>query len=285
MIPQNEYYSDVQHDFSAVYKKSTGPFNMESYHYHNVYEAYYLINGERRFFYKDRVYHVIPGNIIMVKAYELHSMSDWDIPGNSRILIDFKSDFLACFSNCGYDLLNCYNKDIVVIESNPKHQQAAYEKFSNIVNEYNSNEPGRELCLRALLADLLIYISRLQDIYHDKKEPSESKQVIISQIMRFINENYEKKLSLQDIADHIGYNRNYLCTFFKKNSNLTITEYINVIRIKHSQEYLKQTDMSVTDISSLCGFECLSHYGRVFKSIIGCSPLQYRKKTSQSQHS
>ncbi|MGN0150096.1 MAG: helix-turn-helix domain-containing protein [Clostridia bacterium] len=279
MIPQSEYYSDVTHDFCAVYKKRSGMFNMKSFHYHNVHELYYFITGERKLFYKDRIYHITPGDIVIIKKYEIHSIGDWEAPGHSMIMIDFKDDFLMDFPSDGYNLLECFDKDVIVLSANSEHKERAYEKFNDILLEYNGNMPGKTPLIKAHLTELLIYLSRLQNIYGDKKESLSRKQAVIEQTMKYINDNYENKLSLQEIADYMGYSKNYLCSYFKKNSGFSLVEYLNGVRVKKSQDYLKNTSLSITNISTLCGFESITHFGRVFKSIAGCSPLQYRKAT------
>lgn len=280
LTPQSEYYSDVAHDFCAVYKKRSEPFNMKSFHFHNVYEMYYFITGERRLFYKDRIYHISPGDIAVINKYEIHSIGDWEKPGHSMILIDFKENFLTDFQD--YNVFDCFGKNIIVISPRDKNGERAYEKFNDVLNEYNGNFKDRAAALKIKIAELLIYISRLQDIYGDKKETADSSQLIMEAIMKYISLNYKNKITLREIADFTGYSKNYICAYFKKYSGFSIVEYLNGYRVKKSQEYLKDTDMSVTDISSKCGFESITHFGRTFKLIVGCSPLQYRKMLKES---
>ena len=282
LTPQSEYYSDVTHDFCAVYKNRTDAFNMKSFHFHNVYEIYYFITGERRLFYKDRIYHISPGDIVVINKYEIHSIGDWEKPGHSMIMIDFKENFLSDFPTDNFNLFECFKKDIIVISSKDINAEKAYEKFNDILGEYNSSQNGRTAALKIKTAELLIYIARLQDIYGEKKETAVSSQLIIEAVMKYVNINYENKITLQEIADFMGYSKNYLCSYFKKHSGFSIIEYLNGYRVKKSQEYLKNTNMSVTDISAKCGFESITHFGRTFKAIAGCSPLQYRKMLKES---
>ncbi len=280
--PQSEYYSDVAHDFCAVYKKRTDVFNMRSFHFHNVYEIYYFITGERRLFYKDRIYHISPGDIVLISKYELHSIGEWEKPGHSMIMIDFKEDFLSSVLAGDYDVFECFRRDIIVISPKDTKSEKAYEMFSDILHEYNSDQKGRTAALKLKTAELLIYLLRLQDIYGEKKETALSSQLIVEAIIKYININYENKITLQEIADFMGYSKNYLCSYFKKHSGFSIIEYLNGYRVKKSQEYLKSTNMSVTDISAKCGFDSITHFGRTFKAIAGCSPVQYRKMLKEN---
>lgn len=275
--PQSEYYSFVTHDFCAVYKKRSHEFNMKSFHFHNVYEIYYFITGERKLFHKDRIYHITPGDIAVINKYEIHSIGDWEKPGHSMIMIDFQKNFLSDIIFKDYNLFECFEKGIVVISTRDTSSETAYNKFNELLQEYNGNLSGRTAALKLKTAELLIYISRLQNIYGEKSEKTDSSQLIIESIIKYINTNYQNKITLQNIADFTGYSKNYISSYFRKYSGFSIVEYLNGYRVKKSQEYLKNTNMSVTDISSSCGFESITHFGRTFKLIVGCSPLQYRK--------
>ena len=64
----------------------------------------------------------------------------------------------------------------------------------------------------------------------------------------------------------------------KMNTNSTIIRYINVTRIMNAQRKFMETSKNITDISKETGFSNLTHFNRVFKSVTGMSPSQYRKQ-------
>ena len=216
MLPESEYYSYVPHDFNIGYVERTESFNMKSYHYHNVYEIYYFITGERRFFCRDKIYHITPNDVIFVKKYERHSICDWNEPSHSRILIDFKDDFLEHFPSEGYDLFECFNKGVTVLSLNAQDRDIILPKFQNLLEEFKSGERGKRARMKAQLAEIMICLARLQDAYGDKREPMAQNQATLYRVMKYINENYNRNLSIQEIADSIGYSKNYLCSFLRK---------------------------------------------------------------------
>ena len=69
----------------------------------------------------------------------------------------------------------------------------------------------------------------------------------------------------------------YLCREFKKQTNSTIVQYINVTRVMNAQRQLMETDKNITQISAETGFSNLTHFNRVFKSVTGATPSGYRK--------
>lgn len=274
--PKSQYYSEVNHLFNADFVKKSEPFIMTQYHYHNVHEIHYFFEGERRLFYKDRIYHVIPGDLIIIKKYELHSLCDWDKAGHSRILIDFKNEFFDSIKS-DIDILNCFNRDIIVMRPNDTDKNILENKMMNVVNEFSAKKSGYKTMLVVQMTDFLITLDRMMNNYSDKREMPSPQYVIISEIMTYISEHYSDKLTLDILGKHFGYSRNYLCGLFKKVSGFSIISFINGTRIKKSQELLKFSKYSIAEIAQLCGFESSTHFGRVFKEISGCSPMQYRK--------
>ncbi|NLK75146.1 MAG: AraC family transcriptional regulator [Clostridiales bacterium] len=277
MYPQTQYYSESQKSFHVDYVKTSDPFIMYNYHYHNAYEILYFQEGEQMFFLRDRIYHITAGNLVLINKYELHSIRDWDKPGHSRVFISFREDFFNSINTYGFDLLSCYKKDIVVIDPSIRHQQILFRKTMDIVREAESKKRGYEICIRAKTMDLLIFIDRILDQYHDKTDITSPRHNIINDVMMYIADNYKEKLTLDMISREFGYSKNYLCTTFKQVSGLSMNQYINAIRIKEAQKLLKNTDYSITQISELTGFDSITHFGRVFKSITGYTPLKFRK--------
>lgn len=94
--------------------------------------------------------------------------------------------------------------------------------------------------------------------------------------MEYVRANYDKKLSLDEIAKNAFLGKAYLSSIFKEEIGESLTNYINRVRIEKSRVLLLDKEISLIDIANLCGFEDQSYFTRVFKKIVGISPKKYR---------
>ena len=92
----------------------------------------------------------------------------------------------------------------------------------------------------------------------------------------YIEKNYHKPLTLQELADYLGINKSYFCTIFKKVTKQSFCTYTNNVRIEKSKHLLKNTDDSILDIALTTGFSSSSYFNNTFKKIVGQTPLEYR---------
>ncbi|MBU9788469.1 AraC family transcriptional regulator [Lentilactobacillus sp. IMAU92037] len=99
----------------------------------------------------------------------------------------------------------------------------------------------------------------------------------IDVVIKFVNNNINRSLSLQAISDKVNLAPTYISTEFKKRFHINITEYITNLRIKNACNQLLTTNNSIREISEELGFVRTSYFSRVFKNHTGLSPLQYRQ--------
>jgi AraC-like DNA-binding protein/ligand-binding sensor protein len=93
---------------------------------------------------------------------------------------------------------------------------------------------------------------------------------------RFIWEHYTRKISLQEIASASGLSAPYFSTIFKEEMGENLSSYLNRLRVEKASHMLMETDLSLSEIASSCGFEDQSWFSKIFKSFTGVSPGKYR---------
>ena len=96
----------------------------------------------------------------------------------------------------------------------------------------------------------------------------------------YMEENYNRDLSLAEVAERSNISIYNFCRLFKKATDNTFIEYMNYIRLKEAEKMLLCSDRSVGDIALDSGFSSLSYFNRLFKRKNSISPLQYRKQNS-----
>lgn len=93
----------------------------------------------------------------------------------------------------------------------------------------------------------------------------------------YINENYQKKIFLSDIARAVFMNHTYLSQKFKKEVGLSIPKYLEQVRINKALLLLQSSDYSISEVAEQVGFSNQNYFSKVFKGITGNSPMKYKK--------
>ena len=106
---------------------------------------------------------------------------------------------------------------------------------------------------------------------------NENKQLTV--FIDFINNHfYECELSLEQVSTETGINHRRIATYIQQNFDCNFKTYVNQLRINESKRLLNETDLNMGDIAFKVGFNTQSHFNRVFKSIVGQSPSEFREK-------
>jgi AraC-like DNA-binding protein/ligand-binding sensor protein len=95
---------------------------------------------------------------------------------------------------------------------------------------------------------------------------------------RFIWENYTRKISLEEIAGAAGLSAPYFSTIFKEEMGENLSVYLNRLRVKKAASMLTETNLSISEIATACGFEDQSWFSKIFKSFTGLTPGKYHDK-------
>lgn len=99
----------------------------------------------------------------------------------------------------------------------------------------------------------------------------------ISMILNFIYSNYTKRLTLDDMAQHLCFSKSYFCRWFKNKTGESPMDYLNTIRVWRAYELLQNTSLSVTEIGYQVGFADIRCFHRQFKRRMSFSPSQVRR--------
>lgn len=110
---------------------------------------------------------------------------------------------------------------------------------------------------------------------HTMKQYSQPVQSVILRV----DTEIDGDLSLSAHAEHLGVNASYLSALFKKETGMTVTEYVSRARIDYSIYLLNSTDMQIQTIAQHCGIPDVNYFTRMFRRIIGKTPTEYRRYT------
>lgn len=106
----------------------------------------------------------------------------------------------------------------------------------------------------------------------------EQYSVTVSTAVRYIQDNYQDRVSLSEVANAVHLNPTYLSHIFHKETGITFSEYLISCRINKAKELLINSNAKVKEISSLSGFSNHRNFIKMFKNVTGMTPQEYRKK-------
>ncbi len=252
-------------------------------HCHDEIEFIYVTKGEMQFSIEHESFHVQPGDCLFINSGQLHTgfskterINYYAIAFNPKFLInnfDVCQNFFEHIKNnsniiphhfhsdlpSGHDIIEHIKKIITTLI----HKELAYELIVN-----------RELL--AIFSILIQSSSKLSSLDTTRPTHRSKNNERLKQIITYIKLHYHEKITLTDISNTIHVTPQYLCRFFKNMTNMSLTHYINHYRIKCACNLLEESNLSITDIALMCGFDNISYFNRVFKQHIHCTPRTLR---------
>ncbi len=123
-------------------------------------------------------------------------------------------------------------------------------------------------------------LDNLMQILDEKKDNTPIIKPSVSsfiQIIKYLNENFEKDISLQYLAEYFNMNASYISYLIKKETGLTYSKYLNNLRIQKAKDLLKNSELSILEISETVGFHDYFYFIKKFKKITGVTPGYFKK--------
>jgi AraC-like DNA-binding protein len=149
-----------------------------------------------------------------------------------------------------------------------------------------AQKPGFDSVLELLSILHDLSISRnpitLSDISFRANETLSYNSRRIEKVMNYLNENFEKELTLTEAARISGMTEVSFSRFFKARTGKTFIDTVNEIRLGHASRMLIDTTQSVQEIAYRCGFNNLSNFNRSFKKKKDCTPKEFRQEFNAS---
>lgn len=142
---------------------------------------------------------------------------------------------------------------------------------------YIVDHPGDHLI--RLVGHGMIFLDQL--VLSSSKKPSAGhhrlRDYYIQEALNFIENNYQRNMSIEELASACGLNRNYFSRIFKDSLGQSPQQYLLHYRMTRAMELLKGSRLSIRDVGIAVGYENQLHFSRAFKSVYGTSPREYRQ--------
>ena len=279
---ESKQHGNEQFPFLVSYQKlseyESGSF---MWHWHPEIEITYVQKGTMCYKVNHMVYHLKEGDIVFNNSGALHSGTMENQKDCAYIPVTFDSRLIYGFfqSTVNSKYVDPVIQDsmlpaICIDQSEPWHKP--FREYLLRIIDLDEKKPDFyeldiTICLQSMWRLLLEHItyepqaSRENSLEYDR----------IKKILSYIEENYQNKITLNDIAGHIHLCESECTRLFKRHMNTTLFAFLQEYRIERSLEFL-QDDQPVSAVADKAGFSDPNYYSKVFAKIKGCSPREYR---------
>jgi AraC-like DNA-binding protein len=259
-------------------------------HRHTYFEFIYCISGELEQWVNGEIYVLKPGNAIIVKSGMYHHSFariptqylvfhfDIEVKEVQSVFQLVKHPMICADEIVHHGSISRWVSNLIE-DFNIKPQKKApnlvqedyIENIHSVVNTLRLHAKVIELI--SVLAQHFLSTERLQDT---NIPPSQIR--IAHEVANWLENNLSKKIKIEDLAKDLNLHRAYLSQCFKKTYGMSPSDYLIRIRIREARHLLLETDLSIEMISYKLPFSSAGHFSRTFRSIMGLSPLKFRKE-------
>jgi AraC-like DNA-binding protein len=170
-----------------------------------------------------------------------------------------------------------FNRSYVVL----KDPNEIYHTLKNLVLELDKKESEKEIMIQLHLAQLLIQIARMVDEEKEKKSEQQQANVYVKKTIEYLHHNYDRDIQVKDISQMVNLHPGYLHRVFKKQTGLTVMEYLTTLRMEKAKMLLADTDIPIVEISYYIGINSRQYFSLLFKKHTNTTPAEYRKTFEQ----
>jgi AraC-like DNA-binding protein len=282
-IEQSPIYQHEKLNPSFPFRVIDSDWKSFFYHWHEILEIVYVMRGHISVFVEGKVFEAVKGDIIVINSCDVHGFfgSEFDdaimlvqmgLEVFEETLVDLRDQF---FHKLVFDRKILIRSDI---DGDLHHHLETL--LLTMRKEYNEKKNGYRIALRSKIYEFaLIFLREIPERSLSKKEVAryKSHHEILERVFSFIYSNADNPdITLEDAANAAAMSKFYFTRFFKEQMGQTFHDFLSRLRINAAQEYLIESEMSITEIAYHCGFSSLKTFNRVFKIYVNATPSEYR---------
>jgi AraC-like DNA-binding protein len=258
---------------------------------HEYYEMVYMKKGDAVFEIAGQPVPIGPNDIIIIKPRQPHKFIVKSKDECVFIVLNFKfvNQMNSDFSEVSlHDFLNfVLNKEAgAFIKLKVSQKNEIITLLNRILRERENHDIGSDFLNHLLVLELFVLISRALKMEWESsiKDKSPKLKELIQISSKFINNNFERDISLTDIAKYVFLSPSYFTRAFKEEIGVSPINYLLTVRVKRAKELLSETSMKISDIALSVGFSNQQRFNEIFKKYAKVTPLNYRKQAGGERH-
>lgn len=257
---------------------------MERQHYHEGYEIYLQLGGERNVFFAGHKYILKRGSLFIIEPFVLHMTTNSEAAVCSRNILNFRRDALAEFlSDKEIDSLFKRLKTCI-IQLNETQLHVIKEQFEELGRQWIRYSRGKERHCEKLayieiyrLLDKILYLTEKHKDIINLSLLEIATNTDIFRVIKYIEEHYAESITLSDVVEYSHMSQASFYRVFKKTTGDTFANYLSRYRLSRAHKLIAETNLSLGEIANMTGFSSTAHMSRIFRQQYGMSPSHFRK--------
>lgn len=150
------------------------------------------------------------------------------------------------------------------------------EVWTQLMSTARSADYMRDMRINQLLSELMVCV--MSESWHPEDRASAPKRASVSDVKEYLDSHYAERIVLDDLSTQFFIDKYYLAKTFKNQFGLSITTYLQNIRITKAKQLLRFSDKTIETIGYEVGLGAPAYFSRVFKNVEGVSPKTYREQ-------
>lgn len=288
---QEKFYIKVNEENDTLfyffdYDLRSADINMQFQHFHTFYEICIPLCASATHFVEGVPYEIQCFDIVGIPPNVLHKSQYPQGKACKRIIIQFNMPKnVTGLSNEYEQLLSIFHQSVPIYRFDRELQEKLFQKLNNIYILSQKTDPMRDLIIHLKFIEFLtlIYLNKDKNLYSNESQMNALEEKMYA-ITSYIHTHYPEDISLDLLCSKFDVSHSYLSHQFKLVTGFSVTDYIQMTRVRNVQALLVGTNIPITEVGTPCGFNSFSQFNRVFRKHIGMAPSTYRKQ-HQLQHS
>ena len=261
--------NDMPTDFKIDRITREAGFQMKTSHVHPFYDITYFVNHS--------IYKLSKGDLIIIPPGDIHRSTFHGKIPVERYVLSFREEELNWIRSLIGDEIVSKSLKTGVISIPSKRRDYIEALLNKLLFENEGQDILSPAFIQAGLLELLLFMIRCQQYENNVYKEIDVDNQLMQEIATYIYEHYDKKITLDDMAERFHISRSYLSKKFKQATGFGFKEYLVNVRIKNACRLLLETNHSITDIAFECGFNDSNYFGDAFRRIKGIAPNKYRR--------
>lgn len=251
--------------------KDTGKYIFPFHSHSDFIEISMILEGEEIVEFESGIYIAKKGDIIIKNTGELHQESAKDDAHLEEITVG-----LSGVNIDGLPENTIIHQGVCPVIPAYEYTLLLRELFMNSLRLYEKSVSRYSDAIKMNIKMFLSTVMIIIDEYSEEKNQRERISSLVYDVLTYIDKNYHKQISLDDVAKEFYVSPYYLARQFKKEIGYSVNQYIQNRRLGEAERRLVFEDTPVKEIATDCGYSNLKYFYSVFKTKTGHTPVEFR---------